>query len=93
MKKISKATFETLKRKKIFLVDMRSPVQYRDGHVAGAVNLSLRNFVNAIMPMDKSTHLVLYSNTFDDADLALGVKYAKQIGFSEISITEYKIIK
>ena len=78
------------KNKNVLLADMRSPVSFRDGHLEGAVNLPLKNFTNKIMPMPKNTVIVAYSDRYHDIDLVQGVKYAEQLGFSDIYIAEYK---
>lgn len=89
MKRISKAKAEQLVSKGAFLVDMRSPVSFRDGHVSGAVNLPLRNFVNKIMSMDKKTRLIIYSDDVTDDVLRQGNNYAENLGFTEIFIADY----
>lgn len=95
MKKINKARMQQLLEKNptAVIADMRSPVAYRDGHVAGAVNLPLRNFINKIMPMPKDTVIIAYSTSFDDVDLVQGINYAEQLGFTKLHAAEYNTIK
>lgn len=95
MKKINKNRFQQIvaKNKDHFLVDMRSPVNYRDGHINGAVNLPLRNFINKIMGMPRDTVIVAYSTSFDDVDLTQGMNYAQQLGFTKLYVAEYSDIK
>lgn len=94
MKKIAKKKLEQLMTKKSVLVaDMRSPVSFRDGHISGAVNLPLRNFVNKIMGMPKDSVIVAYSTKFDDVDLVQGLNYAEQMGFTNLYAAEYASIK
>lgn len=89
MKRISKNKALELVQKGALLVDMRSPVAFRDGHVTGAVNLPLRNFVNRIMPMDKKTKIIIYSDTVADDVLRHGNTYAENLGFTEIFVSDY----
>lgn len=75
------------------LVDMRSPVAYRNGSVEGSVNLPLKNFLNRLPGMDKKKGLILMSEASDDADVKTGINYATQLGFTNIFVSEYKILK
>lgn len=95
MKKISKSKLEQLmaKDKSVFIADMRSPVSYRDGHVLGAVNLPLRNFLNKIMALPRDSTVVAYSTNFTDVDLVQGFNYAEQLGFTKLYVAEYDSIK
>lgn len=90
MKRISKNRAEELVKRGALLVDMRSPVSFRDGHIPGAVNLPLRNFVNKIMPMDKSSKIIIYSDSVADDVLRQGTNYAQNLGFTNIFIADYK---
>lgn len=90
MKRISKNKAVELVKRGALLVDMRSPVSFRDGHVPGAVNLPLRNFVNRIMPMDKKTKIIIYSDTVADDVLRQGNTYANGLGFMEVFISDYR---
>lgn len=95
MKKITKTKLEQLKSKKkeVFLADMRSPVSFRDGHVSGAVNLPLRNFINAIMGLKRDTVIVAYANQLDDNDLSVGMNYAEEMGFTNLNIATFDELK
>lgn len=75
------------------LADVRSPVSFRDGHVDGAVNLPLKNFVNKVMGLPRTTTIIAYSTNYDDVDLVQGVKYAELLGFTKIHTAEYHSIK
>ena len=90
MKRIGKTKAEELVKNGALLVDMRSPVAFRDGHVAGAVNLPLRNFVNRIMPLDKKTKIIIYSDFITDDVLRHGSNYAQNLGFTNVFIADFK---
>lgn len=83
---------EQLVSKGALLVDMRSPVDFRNSHVSGAVNLPLRNFINKVLGMPKTTTIVLYSTTVNDTDVVQGVNYAEIMGFTNLHVSDYKTL-
>lgn len=89
MKRIGNNKALELINKGAMLVDMRSPVAYRDRHVTGAVNLPLRNFLNTIQKMDRKHAIIIYSDSVTDDVLRQGNTYAENLGFSNIYITSY----
>jgi len=87
-------TFDKISgRGEVLLVDVRSPVDFRNGNVAGSVNLPLRNLINKITPLDRKTKLIMYGSTLEDVDLTSGVNYAAQLGFDKIFISDYSTIR
>jgi hypothetical protein len=92
MKMISKSKALDLVQRGALLVDMRSPVAFRDGHVDGAINLPLRNFTNKIMGMDKKTKIIIYGDEVTDAVLRQGDMYAETLGFVDVFIADYKTL-
>jgi rhodanese-related sulfurtransferase len=92
-KVIDRNEFYRLKDKKsTMVIDMRSPIEYRDGHIDEAVNLPLRNFLNTITPLNRDTKLILYADIMENEDLVAGVRYAAQLGFDSIYTTAYSEI-
>ena len=89
MKRVSKSAAQDLVARGALLVDMRSPVAYRDGHVTGAVNLPLLNFVNRIMAMERKSKIIIYSDDANDAILRQGNTYAETLGFVNIYYADY----
>lgn len=89
MKRASKNKVEKLVASGALLVDMRTPIEYRDGSIKGAVNLPLRNFVNKITGMNRKSKIVIFGTTLDDPDLKHGFNYAEQLGFTEVYTTAY----
>ena len=71
------------------LVDMRSPVAYRNGSVDGSVNLPLKNFLNQLSGMNRKTNIIVFGDTEEDADVVMGINYAAQLGFN-IFVSNYK---
>ena len=94
MNKISFSRANDLVRKGALLADVRDPVAYRDGHIDGAVNLPLRNFVNAIMGLtDKNKSVIIYSDTLDDVSLKQSHVYAMNLGFGNVYVATYATLK
>lgn len=90
MKLVNKnKTFE-LVNKGAMLVDMRSPVDFRDGTIKGAVNLPLRNFVNKLASFNKKQKIVIFGRNITDEDLKIAFNYAERLGFVNVFVTEYR---
>lgn len=90
MKKVNKKRALSLVSKGAMLVDMRSPVDFRDGSIPGAQNLPLKNFLNKIVGMNRKQKFVLFARDIDDNDMKNAVNYAEQLGFTDLFISEYK---
>lgn len=90
MKKVNKEKAFTLVKKGAMLVDMRSPVDFRDGSIPGAQNLPLKNFLNKIVGLDRKQKFVLFARDIEDNDMCNAVNYAEQLGFTELFVSEYK---
>ena len=90
MKLVNKEKTHKLIDKGALLVDMRSPVDFRDGSIKGSVNLPLKNFTNKLIGLNRNQKIVLISKTINDPDIKSACGYADQLGFSDIFVTEYK---
>lgn len=90
MKKVNKERALALVTKGAMLVDMRSPVDFRDGSIPGAQNLPLKNFLNKIVGLDRKQKFVLFAREIEDKDMRNAVNYAEQLGFTELFVSEYK---
>lgn len=94
MKTITKEKAKKLIDKGAILVDMRSPVAFRDGHIEGAVNLQLKKFTNLLMASpDRKKTYILYGVTMTDEDVVHGVKYSSQLGFESVYVTDYTTLR
>ncbi len=76
-----------LEKKNALLVDMRTPVQFRDNPIPGAINLPLRNLSNYLILLtakdkERKTPIILFGTTTNDRDLELGVIYSEDLGFT-----------
>lgn len=94
MNKISKDRATKLISKGAIVIDLRSPVSFRDGHIEGAKNQTLRQFTNQLMTIsDKKTSILVYGDTFSDDDLKHALNYADQLGFSKVQVADYHTIR
>lgn len=91
MKMVNKKKAMDLVSKGALLVDMRSPVDYRDGSIKGSVNLPLKNFTNKLIGLKKDQKVVIFGKTINDPDVKSACGYADQLGIGgNIFVTEYK---
>lgn len=90
MRFADKVKVNELVKKGALLVDMRSPVDFRDGSITGSVNLPLRNFTNKLMALKKEQKIVIITKAVSDGDVKSACGYADQLGFSNVFVTEYK---
>lgn len=88
-KSVNRKRVDQLVERGAILVDMRSPVAYRNGTVEGAVNLPLKNFLNQLTGMNRKTKVVVFSDAEEDADVVTGINYAAQLGFT-VFVSDYK---
>lgn len=75
------------------LIDLRSPVDFRNGTFGSAKNLPLKNFINSFLKFDKSKPIVLIVNFVDDADLKTVDTYANQLGYEKVWAAEYNQLR
>ena len=90
MKFANKKKVDSLLEKGATLIDLRSPVSFRDGTIEGAKNLPLSNFINSLLKFDKKTAIILIVDNVDDADLKTVDTYANQLGYEKIWAAEYR---
>lgn len=88
-KSVDKKQVDKLVNSGALLVDMRSPVAFRNGSIDQSVNLPYRNFVNQLSGMNPKQHIVLIGETDKDSDLVSSVNYAVGQGFT-VYVTDYK---
>lgn len=82
-KRIGGKRAQRLVEKGAMLIDVRSPVSFRDGSLPGAVNLSLRQ-VSSLIREPKSRSLIFFGETENDDTLMASLNYAYQLGFGEV---------
>jgi 3-mercaptopyruvate sulfurtransferase SseA len=91
MNKISKEKAIKLVQKGAKLVDIRSPVSYRDGTIPGAVNLPFKNFLNRLLSVKPTEKIIIFSDRYTDEDLKNILKYADELGkLNCIFVSTYK---
>jgi rhodanese-related sulfurtransferase len=94
MKKINKKKLNELLVNGAILIDMRTPIDYRDNSIKGSKNLPLRNFINHLHKHDKKVPIALIVKSFEDdaSDIKLVDTYAAQVKFEKIYVIEYSQI-
>jgi rhodanese-related sulfurtransferase len=65
------------------LIDVRSPVQFRDGSLPNAINVSLRN-VSSLFKHPKTTNFILFGESDDDENVKAAGNYLIQFGYSNV---------
>ena len=70
--------------KKVQLIDVRTPNEFKSGHIKGAKNIDFfsRNFINAIEQLDKQKAVYLYCRSGGRSRQAS--KRLMSLGFQEI---------
>lgn len=91
MKKINKKKLNELLEKGAALIDMRTPVDFRDSSISGSKNLPLRNFINYMQKHDKKVPIILIVTSFEEneADINLVDTYAAQVRVEKLHVIEY----
>lgn len=64
----------------VTIVDVREPMEYRGGHIAGSINVPLSAFRTGTIPQDKP--VVLYCASGARSGMAAGM--LRQAGFAEV---------
>ena len=94
---IQQARFEKLmKKKNTYMLDVRTPEEYRSGFIGNAVNYNVMDslaFVNTISSLDKSKKYLLYCKSGRRSGKALVMM--KNMGFRKVyhlkgGVTEWK---
>lgn len=75
---------ELMKKKKAFLIDVRSSQEYEEGHINGAINLPVYNIENQITKVvtDKNDVIILYCLTGNRSKKAK--KILENLGYAEV---------
>jgi len=81
--KIGGKRAKKLVEKGALLIDVRSPVNFRDGSIPGAVNLSLRQ-ISSLVREPKTKTLIFFGETEADENLVASTNYAAQMGFTQV---------
>lgn len=74
---------QKLVEKGAMLIDVRSPVSYRDGTIPGAVNMSLRQ-ISLLTREPKNRSLIFFGESDHDDTLKAAINYAFQYGFMNV---------
>ena len=70
---------------KQIIIDVREPVEYKSGHVEGAINIppsELMSGVPQLEDLDKDTELIVYCRTGSRSNVSIQI--LKQMGFTNL---------
>jgi len=75
-------------QEKMVLIDARTPAEYQEAHITGAVNIPEKGFEQASqqLPADKTTLLVFYCNGVKCGKSKRVAKMVQPLGYTEILI-------
>ncbi len=70
------------------LIDIRTPAEYRSGHIPGAINIPLQDFQRRFAELDafRDREMVLYCETA--ARASYGGRWLKAQGFDELRVLD-----
>lgn len=74
---------QKLVQKGALLIDVRSPVAFRDGTLPGAVNMSLRQ-LSQLATKAKTTPVIVFGDSDDDPTLKSALNYIELYGFNAV---------
>ena len=93
MKFANKQKVETLVGKGAALIDLRTPVDFRDGTIGSAINLPYRNFINSLLKFDKTKTMVIIVDSVDSPDLKSVDTFLNNLSFEKVWAAEYRQLK
>jgi len=64
------------------LIDVRSPFEFRQGALSGAVNMPVESFTSLKDDIDKSRPVLLYCRTGARSEMVK--RYLEQLGFNQV---------
>ncbi len=83
VKDVDPVSFQKMEKSSLLIVDVRTPEEYAEGHVPGAVNIPLGTIQNDIsMFEDKDKPILMYCRSGKRAGKALDI--LQQNGFSDL---------
>jgi len=74
-----KKAHKLVDEKDAMLVDTRSPIEFRNGTLPGAVNLPMRNLMNTLMEHRESKTPIIIFGDNEDSTLSMAVTYAENL--------------
>ena len=82
---INERLYDMKMMKNVVLVDVRTPEEYKEGHIPGAINLEAklcgrknREYVESVLT-DKTAHVFMYC--FSGARSGIAAAYLRQMGY------------
>ena len=81
--------YEKFIKNNAILIDIRSPIDYRNSHIEKAINLPLRSFCNKLPTFDKKSYIFLICTNKSDPDVVQALNYAELFNIENIMPVEY----
>jgi tRNA 2-selenouridine synthase SelU len=81
--------YEKYVKKNAQVIDLRSPVDFRNSHVENSINLPLKNFCNKLSTFDKKGYILLICVNKTDQDVVQAINYAELFKIENIMPIEY----
>jgi rhodanese-related sulfurtransferase len=66
------------------LIDLRSPVDFRNGSLPGAKNVILRNLQGELKSVNRTTPIIVFARDDDSDDIDFAVRFLTQDGFTNV---------
>jgi len=79
-----KCAKEMVDQKHAKLIDVRTPVEVRDGTLPNAVNVPLRAVSSLMTKYKKTDTLIFFGASNADDNIIHSIKYARQMGFDNV---------
>jgi rhodanese-related sulfurtransferase len=83
MNKISGNKAKSLVQKGAIVIDVRSPISFRNGTIPTAVNMSLKQ-LPLVQKHPKSTPIIIFGDQSDMQTLSLALTYVELYGFTKV---------
>ncbi len=79
------------KQSDIIIIDVRTPQEFAQGYISGAINIDIYNpnFAKEIAKLDKNKHYLIYCRSWNRSKAAM--KLMKQLGFKKVNDLEWWI--
>jgi rhodanese-related sulfurtransferase len=73
-------------KKPTLLIDVRSPSQFSQGHIPGAIHMTLPEMVRGNKTLNQAERIVVYANTWTDDLAPAAGKRLLSLGFTNVDV-------
>lgn len=93
MKRLNKTKLDSFMKKGASIIDIRSPVDFRDGNIKNSKNIPAKQFIKAFVSLDKTKSILLVVNDMPDTDIDMIDKYAHMLGHDKLWVGTYRDLR